>query len=370
MHDLIEKQKTALLIFTQEPKNTKTKSLQHIYDELAVEELKSLVENIGLKVLNSQSYKLAAPNAATLLGKGQLQEVKEICNSLGVDVVVFNSHIGPRIQRNLEDALNLCVIDREEVIIQIFADRAKTSEAKIQAELAALKYSLPRMTRKWTELSQQRGGVFRSRGAGETKLELSRRIAKVKISALNEKLEQVKKLRETQRKRRMNTDILVGSIVGYTNSGKSSLLQLLSKQETGVENKLFATLDAQTKRVFLGEGKYALLTDTVGFVDNLPHDLIDAFKSTLEEAYYSDFLIIVCDASHPAFENCLNVTLEVLKDLQCNEKKQIIFINKMDSVYNMEAVHGVKSKYPNVVEGSVLKREGIEELLAMVRALC
>ena len=366
MQELIEHQKKALLIFTHAQANNTSAETQ-VYDTLACQELERLVENIGLKIEGTHSFRLVKPNASTFLGKGQVEDLYTLCKEKQIDIVVFNAHIGPRIQRNLEDRLACCVIDREEVIIQIFADRAQTAEAKIQAELASLRYSLPRLNRKWTQLSQQRGGAFHSRGAGETKLELSRRVAKTKIAQLNEKLAQVEKLRTTQRKRRLNTAIPIGSIIGYTNSGKSSLLQLLSKQETSVQDKLFATLDAQTKKVYLAPGKYTLLTDTVGFVDNLPHDLIDAFKSTLEETYYSDFLIIVCDASTPAIDKCLDVTLSVLKDLRCDEKKQILFINKMDSVYSKEKVDKIKARFPIVVEGSVLKKAGIETLMEKIQ---
>lgn len=365
MHELIETTKKALLIFTIETHNDKLKILQ---TDVAQGELKNLVRNIGLEPVGTETFKVAAVNPATFLGKGQVESVAQAVAAYGADVIVFNTQLSPRIQRNLESALNRCVIDREEVIIQIFADRAKTAEAKLQAELASLQYSLPRLTRKWHTLSQQRGGSFRSRGAGETKLELDHRVLRERIAALRAKLSDVERVRSNQRKNRLHSTLKTGSIVGYTNSGKSSLLQLLSKQKIGVEDKLFATLDSQTKRVFLPNGRFVLLTDTVGFVDNLPHELIDAFKSTLEEARYSDFLIIVCDASHPAMLECLEITQNVLNDLACGEKKQIIFINKIDKTFNEETVVFLKHRYPDVIEGSVKENIGITALLEKIQS--
>lgn len=366
MHELIEPTKKALLIFTIETHNDKLKILQ---TDVAQGELKNLVANIGLETVGTETFKISAINPATFLGKGQVEIVSQAAAACNADVIVFNTQINPRVQRNLEAALNRCVIDREEVIIKIFADRAKTSEAKLQAELASLQYSLPRLTRRWNVLSQQRGGAFRSRGAGETKLELDSRVIRERITALREKLSDVERVRNNQRKNRLHSSLKTGSIVGYTNSGKSSLLQLLSKQKTGVEDKLFATLDSLTKRIFLPNGTFALLTDTVGFVDNLPHDLIDAFKSTLEETRYADFLIIVCDASHPAMLECLEVTQSVLSSLACDEKRRIIFINKTDATFNPDAVASLKQRYPDAIEGSVKEKIGIDTLLEKIENL-
>lgn len=361
MYELKEDTQKAILVFTKEY------DAEISHDEIVQGELKSLVENIGLEAIAAETFKITKINPAIFLGKGQLERLAEQAKISGADLIVFNTQISPRIQQNLEARLGLCVIDREEVIIQIFADRAQTAEAKLQAELASLRYSLPRLNRKWSALSQQRGGAFHSRGSGETKLELSRRVAKERISVLNKKLAQVQALRSTQRKNRIKSQIKSGSIVGYTNSGKSSLLRLLSKQNIAVADKLFATLDAQTKRIFLPDGSFALLTDTVGFVDKLPHDLIDAFKSTLEEVRYSDFLIIVCDASHPAMLACLDVTVSVLQDLGCDEKRQIIFVNKCDKIYDRAALATLRHNYPNAILASVKEHSGIEELRTAIQ---
>ena len=337
--------------------------------EIEENELKSLVETIFLKPLSSLRFRIAKENPATLVGSGQLEKIAQAIEEEGADLVVFNSAVSPRIQRNLEAALNTCVIDRSEVIIQIFADRAQTREAVLQAELARLEYSMPRLTRRWTSLAQQRGGAKgtrgASRGAGEKKLELDRRRLKTEIAKLKKEVERVRLQRSEQRKTRLNGDKKIGAIVGYTNAGKSSLLKKLSGAEVFTEDKLFATLDAETRKVFLQTGEkniQILLTDTVGFVSNLPHQLIDAFRSTLEEAALADFLIIVCDAAHPAMPECLEVTKKVLDELSCSDKPSIIAINKMDDVFDEAQLLNLKERYPEAVEISVTTGQGLEGL--------
>jgi len=337
--------------------------------EIEEKELKSLVETIFLKPLSSLRFRIAKENPATLVGSGQLEKIAQAIEEEGADLVVFNSAVSPRIQRNLEAALNTCVIDRSEVIIQIFADRAQTREAVLQAELARLEYSMPRLTRRWTSLAQQRGGAKgtrgASRGAGEKKLELDRRRLKTEIAKLKKEVERVRLQRTEQRKTRLNADKKIGAIVGYTNAGKSSLLKKLSGAEVFTEDKLFATLDAETRKVFLQTDEkniQILLTDTVGFVSNLPHQLIDAFRSTLEEAALADFLIIVCDAAHPAMPECLEVTKKVLDELSCSNKPAIIAINKMDAVFDEAQILSLKERYPEAVEISVKTGQGLEGL--------
>ena len=337
--------------------------------EIEEKELKSLVETIFLKPLSSLRFRIAKENPATLVGSGQLEKIAQAIEEEGADLVVFNSAVSPRIQRNLEAALNTCVIDRSEVIIQIFADRAQTREAVLQSELARLEYSMPRLTRRWTSLAQQRGGAKgtrgASRGAGEKKLELDRRRLKTEIAKLKKEVERVRLQRSEQRKTRLNGDKKIGAIVGYTNAGKSSLLKKLSGAEVFTEDKLFATLDAETRKVFLqtsDKNIQILLTDTVGFVSNLPHQLIDAFRSTLEEAALADFLIIVCDAAHPAMPECLEVTKKVLDELSCSDKPSIIAINKIDEVFDEAQILSLKERYPEAVEISVKTGEGLEGL--------
>jgi len=371
--------KKALLIFTDifsgpvSSSHISRSSLQEknteALKEIEEKELKSLVETIFLKPISSLRFRIAKENPATLVGSGQLEKMAQAIEEERADLVVFNSAVSPRIQRNLEAALNTCVIDRSEVIIQIFADRAQTREAVLQAELARLEYSMPRLTRRWTSLAQQRGGAKgtrgASRGAGEKKLELDRRRLKTEIAKLKKEVERVRLQRSEQRKTRLNGDKKIGAIVGYTNAGKSSLLKKLSGAEVFTEDKLFATLDAETRKVFLQTGEkniQILLTDTVGFVSNLPHQLIDAFRSTLEEAALADFLIIVCDAAHPAMPECLEVTKKVLDELSCSDKPSIIAINKMDDVFDEAQLLNLKERYPEAVEISVTTGQGLEGL--------
>ena len=369
--------KKALLIFTDIfsgpasnshiSRSTLQEKSAEALKEIEEKELKSLVETIFLKPLSSLRFRIAKENPATLVGSGQLEKIAQAIEEEGADLVVFNSAVSPRIQRNLEAALNTCVIDRSEVIIQIFADRAQTREAVLQAELARLEYSMPRLTRRWTSLAQQRGGAKgtrgASRGAGEKKLELDRRRLKTEIAKLKKEVERVRLQRSEQRKTRLNGDKKIGAIVGYTNAGKSSLLKKLSGAEVFTEDKLFATLDAETRKVFLQTGEkniQILLTDTVGFVSNLPHQLIDAFRSTLEEAALADFLIIVCDAAHPAMPECLEVTKKVLDELSCSDKPSIIAINKIDEVFDEAQLLSLKERYPDAVEISVKTGQGLE----------
>lgn len=371
--------KKALLIFTDIfsgpasnshiSRSTLQEKSAEALKEIEEKELKSLVETIFLKPLSSLRFRIAKENPATLVGSGQLEKIAQAIEEERADLVVFNSAVSPRIQRNLEAALNTCVIDRSEVIIQIFADRAQTREAVLQAELARLEYSMPRLTRRWTSLAQQRGGAKgtrgASRGAGEKKLELDRRRLKTEIAKLKKEVERVRLQRSEQRKTRLNGDKKIGAIVGYTNAGKSSLLKKLSGAEVFTEDKLFATLDAETRKVFLQTGErniQILLTDTVGFVSNLPHQLIDAFRSTLEEAALADFLIIVCDAAHPAMPECLEVTKKVLDELSCSDKPSIIAINKMDDVFDEAQLLSLKERYPEAVEISVTTGHGLEGL--------
>ncbi len=349
------------LITASEANGKKRKTLQTI--EKA--ELQSLSETISITSVFSVRFKINSPNSATLVGKGQLEKIAETAAEKKADLVIFNCDLSPRVQRNLETVLNLCVIDRREVIIQIFADRAQTREAILQARLAQLVYSMPRLTRRWTDFAQQRGGVKGSRGAGEKKLELDKRRLRVEISKLKKEVERIRMQRNIQRKNRTVCNKKIGAIIGYTNAGKSSLLKKLSGTEIFIENKLFATLDAETRKIYFPSGTGGtqfLLTDTAGFVSNLPHQLIDAFHSTLEEAVIADFLIIVCDASHPAMDNCLTVTQSVLYDLNCSNKPAILVINKIDNVFDKATLMRLKTEYPAAVEISVKTGEGLERL--------
>lgn len=330
------------------------------------EELKSLVKTMGAVIVSSLVIPLRQVNPATMIGTGKVAELEALAKDASADCIIFDRDLPPRVQRNLEQVLDLAVIDRQEVILQIFSDRAATKEAVLQVALARQEYSLPRLTRKWTHLSRQRGGMKGTRGEGETQLEIDRRIVMNKIAGLKEELRKVEAQRNIQRKSRMDGTIPTAAIVGYTNAGKSSLLNLLSKSDVLVEDKLFATLDPTTRKVPLPQGGEILLSDTVGFVSDLPHQLVDAFKSTLEEAKFDDFIIHVVDAAHPDMLQCYQTTMEVLSSLGCADKPMIIFINKMDAKHDEFSVARIISEHPDAITGSVKQQQGIEKLLETI----
>jgi GTP-binding protein HflX len=329
-----------------------------------LEELVSLVKTMGALSVSSLIIPLREINSATLIGSGKVAELQALVEESQADCIVFDRDLPPRVQRNLEQQLDIAVIDRQEVILQIFSDRAATKEAVLQVALARQEYSLPRLTRKWTHLSRQRGGTKGTRGEGETQLEIDRRIVLNRISSLKEELRKVEAQRSIQRKSRLNGTVPTAAIVGYTNAGKSSLLNLLARSEVLVEDKLFATLDPTTRKIPLPQGGEILLSDTVGFVSDLPHHLVDAFKSTLEEARYDDFIIHVVDASHPDMLQCYQTTMEVLAQLGCEGKPMIIFINKMDAIHDEFSIARIRAEHPDAIAGSVKQGTGIEALLA------
>lgn len=354
MIETVLTKKSALLVIPIEEVNDSA---------LREEELCSLVKTMGIDVISSIVFRVREYNSATMLGKGQVEEVKENILYYEPDLVVFDTSLEPRILRNLETSLDICVIDREEVILQIFADRAQTKEAKLQVALARAEYSLPRLRRRWEELSQQRGGVKGSRGAGERQLELDKRKLSERIITLKRELEEVKKIRNVQRKSRDKNKAYSFSLVGYTNAGKSSLLNLLTNANTFVEDKLFATLDPTTRAMKLKGRVDITVTDTVGFVSNLPHHLISAFSSTLEEAKYADTLIIVVDLANPDCEKCHQTTLEVLSSLGAGDNDKIIVFNKIDSIANEIAYERLKVAIPNHIEISVKNKVNIDTLI-------
>ena len=330
---------------------------------LSREELESLVSTLGETVLKNTEIPLKTVNPATYIGSGKVQEIKTMIEENDADVVVFNMTLSPRVQRNLEKEWGIAVIDREEVILQIFASRARTKEAKLQVELAQLQYERPRLRQMWSGLNRQHGGFYGTKGEGETQLELDQRILDDKIILLKKELAKVLRERDMQRQSRMRSPMPRCAIVGYTNSGKSSLLNRLAPDAAVlVEDKLFATLDPTTRMVKLPGGEEMLMTDTVGFVSNLPTNLVESFKSTLEEAKYADFLVIVCDASHPDMLQCWDTTKSVLEDLECNDKPAIVFINKMDKQFDALATNRLKALAPVVVCGSLIQNSNIDVL--------
>ncbi len=292
-------------------------------------ELRELVENLKLTVCQSMLVNLRTPTPSLLLGSGKAAEIVELAKAQEADVIVFDEALSPAQQRNWEKLSGLAVIDRQEVILEVFADRAQTREAVLQVALARMEYSLPRLTRAWTHLSRQRGKGALG-GEGETQLEQDRRIVRDRIVHLKGELAEVRKQRSTQRRRRQRVPVPTAAIVGYTNAGKSSLLNALTGASVLAEDKLFATLDPTTRQLQLQGNQKLLVTDTVGFIRNLPHGLVEAFKATLEEVVVADFLIHVLDVTSPNVDHHHATTLAVLQELGAADKPIITVFNKVD----------------------------------------
>jgi len=298
-----------------------------------LQELERLVDTAGAEVVGKLLQRLDSPHPKYFLGEGKAEELRDLVKEVGGTLVIFDEELTPAQGKNLEDLLGTRVMDRAEVILDIFATRARTAEAKLQVELAQLQYMLPRLTRMWAHLSRVRGGIG-MRGPGETQLETDRRMINHRISRLREELERVGRRRETQRKGR--EAIFKAALVGYTNAGKSSLLRSLSGTDAFVEDRLFATLDAATRLVDLGDGYEALVTDTVGFIRKLPHHLVASFRATLEETLNADLLLHVIDISHPGWEEQKEVVDEVLEDLGLSHRPQVLVFNKVDRLTHAE----------------------------------
>lgn len=292
-----------------------------------LDELEFLAETDGVKTLKRFTQRLAHPDNKTYIGKGKLEEIKQYVEDRNIDLVLIDDEISPSQHRNIEEVLKKRVLDRSMLILDIFAQRARTVQAKTQVELAQLQYMLPRLKGMWTHLERQRGGTGTRGGAGEKEIETDRRVAEKKISNLKEDLKKIDRQNEVRRKHR--GDMIRVALVGYTNVGKSTLMNLLSKENVFAENKLFATLDTTVRKVTFNAVPF-LLSDTVGFIRKLPHHLVESFKSTLDEAMEADILLHVVDISHPAFMEQMHVVNEILKELKCDGKPQIIIFNKMD----------------------------------------
>jgi GTPase len=303
---------------------------QNMTEEQALEyidELEFLAETAGAVTHKKFLQKLPTPHPKTFLGSGKIEEVKAYVDEHEIDMVIFDDDLSPSQLRNVERVLDVKILDRSNLILDIFASRARTSNAKTQVELAQYEYLLPRLTRMWTHLERQKGGIG-MRGPGETQIETDRRIIKEKISLLKKKLIDIDKQKAVQRGNR--GQLVRVALVGYTNVGKSTIMNLLSKSEVFAENKLFATLDTTVRKVVI-ENLPFLLTDTVGFIRKLPHQLIESFKSTLDEVRESDILVHVLDISHPNFEDHFNVVNETLAEIDKTDKPTILVFNKIDA---------------------------------------
>jgi len=328
----------------------------------SLEELRELAATAGAKVVDTVTQKLDHPTAPYYIGKGKAEEVAARCTETGAGSIIFDDELSPAQGRNLEEVTSKKILDRTQLILDIFARRARSREGRLQIELAQLQYLLPRLTRMWTHLSRQTGGIG-TRGPGETQLEVDRRRVQERIARLQKDLEEVRKHRAIQREGRARHQWPVVAIVGYTNAGKSSLLNRLTNAGVIAEDKLFATLDPTTRQFVLPNKLKVLFTDTVGFIRKLPHTVIESFKATLEELKSADLLVHVVDLSHPQWEDHIASTEAVIRELEADGKHTLIVFNKIDRLENPEAVQAAMARHPNSVAISVKTGENLQEFV-------
>jgi GTP-binding protein HflX len=331
--------------------------------DATLEELAGLAETAGANIVGRLSQRRNTPDVTHFLGKGKLEELKQLVGDLDAEVVLFNNDLNPGQKRNLERALKIKVLDRTELILDIFATRARTHEARLAVELAQLEYALPRLKQMWTHLSRIKKGIG-MRGPGEKQLEEDRRIVERRIRDLREDLRVIERRRERQVASR--DDVSTVSLVGYTNAGKSTLLNALTGASVYTADKLFATLETRTRRWQLPNWGTVLLSDTVGFIRDLPHHLIASFKATLEETRQASLLLHVADASSPHAREQIAAVYDVLKELEIEEKRTLLVLNKVDSLTDRRLVQGLLATYPNAIPVSARTGAGLPELAAAV----
>ena len=327
-----------------------------------LEELEELVNTLGVPIIDRLLVHHREQHARYLIGSGKAEEIVARAREQQLDIIIFDNELSPSQQRNWEKLAGIAVIDRQEVILDIFGQRAQTREARLQVELAMMEYSLPRLTQAWSHLVRQGGGIG-ARGEGETQLEQDKRRVRVAIDRCKRELVNVRAARATQRKDRKRTPVPNAAIVGYTNAGKSSLLRRLTGADVFIEDKLFATLDTTTRKISLPNKQPLLLTDTVGFVRKLPHRLVEAFNATLEEATMSDFLIHLLDASQPEVMEFHNTTMKVLAELGADAKPTLTVFNKIDKTPEPAALTALRRHFPDALFISVHTGEGLPELI-------
>jgi GTP-binding protein HflX len=345
---------------------------KNFHPEESLEELQFLAETAGADVVNTFYQQNNTYDPKYLIGKGKVDEIASYVEANKVQLVIFENELAYTQLRNLEQKIKCKIIDKSNLILDIFASNARTSQAKLQVELAQLEYLLPRLTRQWTHLSKQYGGIG-TKGPGETQIETDRRLIKTRISVLKEKLKKIDEQRRTQSAERKNFYRI--SLVGYTNVGKSTLLNTLTDSDVYVKNKLFATLDTSTRTLNLSESrngetkfpKKVLISDTVGFIKNLPHGLIESFKSTLSEVVESDILLHVVDVSSPTFEEQMEVVKETLKEIGADNKTTILVFNKVDMLNNSEKLKHLKLVHPSAVFISAEKGLNISALIEKLK---
>ena len=328
-----------------------------------LEELEGLAATAGAVVMAGLIQRREAPDVTAYLGKGKVDELKQLVEAHDADVVIFDNDLHPGQTRNLEKTVSVKVLDRTELILDIFATHAQTYEARLAVELAQLEYSLPRLKRMWTHLSRLKMGIG-MRGPGEKQLEVDRRLVEKRIHDLRAELHGIERRKERQVASRQG--FMTVSLVGYTNAGKSTLMNTLTDAGVLAEDKLFATLDTRTRRWQLPNWGPVLLSDTVGFIRDLPHRLIASFKATLEEARQADLLLHVADASNAAVLDQISAVFRVLQEIGIDEKDMLLLLNKIDLVEGRAHVHGVLNRYPNAIPISAAKREGMERLAMSV----
>jgi GTP-binding protein HflX len=335
----------------------------HPGDDAALAELAGLAETAGAEIVGRLTQRRDVPDVTTYLGKGKLEQLERMVKATEASVVIFDNDLSPAQTRNLEHAVGVKVLDRTEVILDIFSTRARTHEARLAVELAQLEYSLPRLKRMWTHLSRIKAGVG-MRGPGEKQLETDRRLVERRIVELRSELDKV--LRRKEREVAARRDRMTVSLVGYTNAGKSTLLNKLTGSQELAEDKLFATLDTRTRRWQLPDWGPVLLSDTVGFIRDLPHRLIASFKATLEEARQADLLLHVADASNPAALQQIKAVYKVLEELGIGEKDTILVLNQIDRIVEPGALETLKHHYPHAIPVSARSSEGLARLATVV----
>lgn len=336
---------------------------QQTVDDDPLEELHGLAKTAGTEVVDELLQKRDTPDHSTYLGKGKVEELRQMVEQHDADVVIFDNDLTPAQVRNLEKTTKAKVLDRTELILDIFAAGARTHESRLAIELAQLEYSLPRLKRMWTHLSRQAMGVG-MRGPGEKQLEVDRRLAQKRIHDLKDELSKVERRREREVEARH--DIPTISLVGYTNAGKSTLMNTLTQAEVLAKDKLFATLDTRTRRWSIPDWGTVLLSDTVGFIRDLPHSLVASFKSTLEETRQADLLIHVADASSPSVFQQIRSVYQVLKDLGIEAKDTLLVLNKVDAIYGTQSLNRILDRYPHAIPVSAKTREGFDSFIARV----
>lgn len=363
MFDLEENRKkvqAALLVGIQDSR------MSHDDADRLLDELDELTDNLDIPTVDRVVVKLRKAHPAFLLGTGKVQEIIAHAKEIGADVIIFDDELTPAQQRNWEAEAKMLVIDRQEIIIDIFSERAHTKEAALQVQLARMEYSLPRLRRAWTHLSRQRGGGTGARGQGETQLEADSRMVRERIAVVKKELKEVIQHRHVQRAKRLRKPVPTVAIVGYTNAGKSSLLNKLTDSDVLAEDKLFATLDPTTRRLELDNSQHVLVTDTVGFVRRLPHRLVEAFKATLEEAVVADLLIHVVDVTNPDAEKHFETTMEVLKEIDAAKNETLVVFNKIDALEDPSDKERFMFTHKDAFYISAHSGEGLTELKAAI----